>query len=367
MNGMETSMNRVTKKTTVLLAAAAWIASATACGRGHEPAATDMRETVTVEVASAEAQAFGQGLEVSAGVVPLQRATLGTVLMGRVEEVLVREGDGVSGGQVLARIDNRDVAAKVAQAEANVAAARAMEHNARLMLERMQRLAAKQAATQRDLDDATAGYSAAQANLEAAEEGVKAARSYLAYAEVRAPFGGRITDRRVDVGDLASPGMPLFTIEDTTRVKVEAEVPESVAIRVGDPVEVEVAGRRHAARLDEVVTAADPRSRTFTVRAVLPNQDGGLRSGLFARMWVGSQASDVVAVPESALVRRGPLTGVYVVDTTGQRSRARLRWITLGRSRDGMREVLTGLSAGESFVVSPPAELADGSPVEVRG
>ena len=373
MKAMENPMDRANgnlkKRTTVLLVAAAWVASATACGRGHAPPAADARETVQVEVASAAAHTFADGLEVTAGVAPMQRATPGTVLMGRVEEVLVREGDRVAADQVLARIDSRDVSAKLAQAEANVAAARAMEHNARLMLERMQRLAARQAATQRDLDDASAGHTAARANLEAAEEGVKAARSYLAYAEVRAPFAGRITAKRVEVGDLASPGMPLFTVEDTTRVKVEAEVPEStgIALAVGDPVQIEVAGKRLDARLDEIVPAADPRSRTFTVRSVLPNRDGSLRSGLFARMWVGRGDREVIAVPDSALVRRGPLTGVYVVEAAGDRTRARLRFVTVGRSRDGLQEVLTGLAAGERYVVAPPPELEDGSPVEVRG
>jgi len=370
MERMESSMHHAKRTTLRIIAAAALLAWAPGCGGGHGAAAPeDPRGPVQVEVATIRAHAFADGLEVTAGVLPLLRATPGTVLLGRVEEVLVHEGDHVAKGQLLARIDSRDVSAKLAQAEAGAVAARAMEQNARRMLERMQRLASRNAATQRDLDDAAAGHAAAQANVEAAEEGVEAARSYLTYAEVRAPFGGRVTEKRVEVGDLASPGTVLFTVEDTSRVKVEAQVPESIGIGLapGDPVEIEIGGARHAARLAEIVPAADPRSRTFTVRAVLENSEGHLRSGTFARMRVGSRDRDVLAVPEGALVLRGPLTGVYVVDAAGDPPRARLRWITLGRARDGMREVLTGLVPGERYVVAPSVELEDGSPVEVRG
>jgi RND family efflux transporter MFP subunit len=304
-------------------------------------------------------------VEVTASVQPLQRAMPSTVLMGRVDEILRKEGDRVRRGQVLARVDSGDVAAKVAQAEAAVAAARAMERNAGLMKERMERLHARDAATRKDLDDATAGYEAAQANRRAAEEGVKAAKSYLAYSEIKAPFAGIVVDRMVEVGDMAAPGRPLFVIEDTSKVKIEGQVPESAAagLSVGDAVEVEIGGERFDAELTELLPAADPRSRTFTVRALLDNPGGSLRSGSFARLRLGGDASAVVAVPEGAVVRRGPLTGIFVV---AEDSTARLRWITLGRARDGMVEVLTGLAAGEPVVLRPGIEVEDGRPVEVK-
>jgi RND family efflux transporter MFP subunit len=240
-----------------------------------------------------------------------------------------------------------------------------MEQNARLMKERMERLHARDAATQKNLDDATAGYEAALANLRAAEEGVKAAEVYLAYSEVTAPFDGVVSQRMIEVGDLAAPGRPLFVVEDVSRVKIEAQVPESVAagVAVGDPVEVVVLGQTREARLSEVLPSADPRSRTFTVRAVLDNGEGRLRSGMFARLRLGGAESTVLAVPESSIVRRGPLTGLFVAAEDGT---ARLRWVTLGRSRDGSVEVLTGLRAGEKLIALPSPELEDGYPIEVR-
>mgnify|MGYP002476317144 FL=1 len=249
-----------------------------------------------------------------------------------------------------------------------MAAARAQEENARLARERMERLQERQAASRKNVEDATAGYEAAAAGLRAAEEGVKAARVAFGYTQVRAPFAGIVAEKRVEAGDTASPGMPLFVVEDTSKMKVEASVPESSLARlaVGRPVQVRVEAAGEETRqgvLSEILPAGDPRSRTFTVRVVLDNPDGALRSGMFARLIIEKGTRNALAVSESALVRRGPLTGIFVVD---EGSRARLRWITAGEIRDGRAEVLTGLKAGERFVLSPPPGLEDGAQIEVK-
>lgn len=356
------------KKPILAAAAAAALLALTACGGGHEPRRRAEGSAVPAPVATAQAASWPSALEVTASVNPFRRAAPGTILMGRVDQVLHREGDRVGAGAALARVESREVEARLAQAEANVAAARAMEENARLMKERMERLFEKQAATQKNVDDARAGYEAAAAGLRAAEEGVLAARMYVAYADVAAPFAGVVVEKRVEVGDTAAPGMPLFVVEDTSRMKVEAQVPESALrdIAAGSPVEVVVDAAGVASRagtLAEVLPAADPRSRTFTVRVVLDNADGALRSGMFARLRLPGEEKDRIAVAEDALVRRGPLTGVFVVDEGGI---ARLRWITTGETRDRRIEVLTGLAEGERFVTAPPAGLEDGRRVEVR-
>jgi RND family efflux transporter MFP subunit len=289
--------------------------------------------------------------------------------MGRVDRVMVDEGDRVRKGQSLAHIESRDVAARLAQARAGVAAARAMERNAKSMLDRMERLHSRKAASDKDLEDAETGYEAAQANLEAAEEAVNVAEVYVDYSVVTAPFAGFVVEKRVEVGDMASPGMPLFVIDDASKVKIEAQVPESAAARlaIGDPVEIEFQGEYFRGELNEVLPAADPRSRTVTVRALLDNPDGRLRPGMFARLRLGGEARLAVAVPTSAIVHKGPLTGIFVAVGSGSdRVKAGLRWITLGRTRDGSVEVLTGLAAGERYVVEPTSQLRDGQPIEVR-
>jgi RND family efflux transporter MFP subunit len=339
-----------------------------ACGGGPTAARPEGARPVAAKVAAAEESAWSRVLTVPADVAPLRRATPGTILMGRVDQIVRREGDRVKAGEVLARVESRDVSARLAQAEAGAAAATAMERNAQLMKERMERLVAKQAATQKNLEDATAGYDAAAANLEAAKEGVAAARMYVSYSRVTAPFDGVVVERRVEAGDTVAPGMPLFAVEDTSTMKIEAQVPEMAVrdLRVGDPLEIEVdaaGGGTRKATLSEILPSADPRSRTRAVRALLPNSDGSLRSGMFARMRLAGGEGRALAVPEAALVRRGPLTGVFVVDEQGI---ARLRWVTLGEARDGRTEVLTGLAKGERIVTEPPADLEDGRRVEAR-
>ena len=131
---------------------------AAACGGGgHAPDKTDTRPVVAVQLGTALEEEWATGSEVTAGVLPLYRATPGTVLMGRVDRVMVEEGDRVRKGQTLAHIESRDVAAKLAQARAGVAAARAMERNAKSMVDRMARLHSRKAASDKNLEDAEAG------------------------------------------------------------------------------------------------------------------------------------------------------------------------------------------------------------------
>lgn len=342
----------------------------TACGGGEgegvsgKPAAGP----AAVSVEQAAERPWAEGMAATAGLQPFRRAMPGTVLMGRVEQVLHQEGDRVKSGELLARVESRDVSARLAQAEAAVAAAKAQEENARRTRDRILRLSERQAASPKNLDDATAGYEGAVAGLKAAEEGVAAARVMLGYSRITSPFDGVVTEKKVEAGDTAAPGMPLFVVEDTSKMKLEAPLPESwlPRLKVGEPVEVVVESVAELARqgtIAEILPTMDSRSRTFLVRVVLDNADGALRSGMFARLRIGGAERPAVAVPESALVRRGPLSGIFVVDASGT---ARLRWITLGDAREGRVEVLTGLKAGERFVTVPPPDLEDGRKVGVK-
>ncbi|HXV76775.1 MAG TPA: efflux RND transporter periplasmic adaptor subunit [Candidatus Polarisedimenticolaceae bacterium] len=336
-------------------------------GDGGRPPA-EPRPRVAVDVERVAVESWRDGLELTAGVLPAVRATPGTVLMGRVDRVLVEEGDVVERGQTLARIESRDVAARLAQARAGVAAARAAEQNARRMHERMERLHANSAASDKNLEDAEAAHEAALAQLAAAEEAVKVAEVQVDYSEIVAPFAGVVVDKGIEAGDTAAPGMPLFVIDDLSKVKIEVQVPESAAasVAVGDPVEVEFRGERFDGRLSELVPAADPRSRTVTMRALLDNPERRLRAGMFARLVLPGGVRDALTVPSSAIVRKGPLTGVFVVGSdASDRPVAGLRWVTLGTERAGRVEVLTGLDAGERVVSAPDGRLEDGQPVEV--
>jgi len=342
-------------------------ALASGCGRGEHTAreAGDRGAPIPVDAALAAGAEWQATTDLTAGIEPWRRAAPGTVLMGRVVALGAREGDRVAAGAELARIDSRDVAAKVAQARAGVEAARAQEANARRMRERMERLYPKQAASQSDLDNAVAAHEGAKAALDAAEEGVHAAEAMLEYGAVRAPFAGVVAERHVELGDMAAPGMPLFVIEDLSKVKVVAEAAESLAagLAVGDAVEVTALGETRTGTVHEILPTTDPRSRTVEIRVLLDNPDRRLRSGGFARIALPGPPETTIAVDVAAIVRRGPLTGVFVVDESNT---ARLRWIDTGRERDGQVEVLAGLDPGDRYVTGAAPGLVDGAPVEVR-
>jgi RND family efflux transporter MFP subunit len=336
-------------------------AGALACSHAPERAAIAEAAPVSVKLVAAAPSTLAASAGATGTVEPWRRAMPSTVLLGRVESILKREGERVRRGETLALVDARDASARKAQAEAALAAARAAESNARAMRERMERLEARQAASRKNVEDAVLGHEAARAQLRAAEEGVAAASVYTGYARIQAPFDGVVTERRVEAGDMAAPGAPLFTVEDLSKVKVEATVAESAVsgLAPGTPVEVSFAGAlARAGTIAEILPAADPRSRTFVVRVVLENADGALRPGSFARLRLPGLAGEPAGtvVPEEAIVRRGPLTGVFVADG----GVARLRLITLGAAREGSVEVLTGLDVDERVVSPVPPDLEDG-------
>ena len=156
----------------------------------------------------------------------------------------------------------------------------------------------------------------------------------------------------------------LFTVEDLSRVKIVVTVPESevVGLREGAAarVTIDALDRTWDTRVDRVIPAGDVQSRTFDVQFVLPNPDGSLKSGMFARAAFERGTRRTLLVPAGAVVERGQLRGLFVIDGEGH---ARLRWVRLGRELDGRMEVLSGLDAGDRYVVTPPPGLVDGASV----
>ncbi len=295
---------------------------------------------------------------------PWARVSPGTKILGRVEQVTVREGDRVTRGQLLARLERRDLEASAAQARAAVAIAEAGLDNADAQHRRMGDLHARGSVTDKNLEDARTAFRVAEAGLARAQADLEAARVALEYAEIRAPITGWVAARLVEAGDMVHPGDPLFRLDDLARVKISVALPESglAGLAPGDPAEVRVDAAQTSvpATLDRILPAGDPQSRTFEVQFVLPNAEGTLKSGMFARVAFARGSRQALLVPSAALVRRGQLLGLFVVDGDG---RARLRWIRAGQEAGERTEILSGLDAGQRYLVSPPPGLADGTPV----
>ncbi len=341
------------------------------CGTAEPPpAAGPQAAAVAVATRVAAYRRVAEPVRVTAAIEPSRRVMPGSKILGRVDAVPVSEGQRVEAGQLLARLESRDLEAAVDQTRAAVASAQAQLVNARAQHERMVELQGRGSATTKNLEDATAGFQMAEAGVDQARANLAAARVNLSYARVVSPLDGWLVAKQIEEGDMVSPGRPLFTVEDLDPVKVVAEVPETEisGLAPGDPavVEVTAVGFRQAGEISRIVPAGDARSRTFRCEIVLANPQGVLKSGMFARVAFqpasATSAREALLVPAGAIVRRGQLEGLYVVED----AHARLRWVRTGARGDGEVEVLSGLSPGDRYVVEPPAGLADGVAVEER-
>lgn len=353
---------------TVLLLASLGMAG---CGGSHEPVEAESSPQGTVEatVVPAEPGPIPSLFEVTGSAEAWRKVGPGTKLLGRIESVPVREGDRVRKGQVLALLDSRDLQAAVDQADAALSMAQANDENARIHFLRLQDLHSRGSVTDKNLEDGEAGARVAAAAVEQAEANLAAARVMLDYAVVRSPISGWVTARSVEAGNMSAPGAPMFQVEDLSRIKISIQVPEGdvVGIQAGDPVEIriDVLNRSMDATVDRVVPMGDPASRTYQVQVVVENRAGEIKSGMFVRATFQGGSREALLVPAAAVVNRGQLTGMFVVDENGL---ARLRWVRTGRPNGGgdTLEILSGLNPGERYVADPPAGLVDGARLQER-
>jgi RND family efflux transporter MFP subunit len=343
------------------------------------PIATESVNNVSVMVA--QKTTVPDWLEAVGTVRAGQTSQVASQMVGNIIEMRVHEGDRVQSGQVLAIVDDAQPRSRVEQAtgaataaEKEVSAADSDLALADSTLNRYQQLYEKKSVSPQEFDEITARYRSAEARRDMAlagqaqaNSGLAQTRTSLGYARIRAPFAGVITEKKADAGTLASPGMPIFTIEDTRSYRLEATIDESDMriARVGQvvPVTIDALGNTElSGKIVQIVPAADPTSRSFLVKIELPS-DSGLRSGLFGRARFPRGERTSLLIPRSAVVERGQLQGVYVMDTN---QIAGLRYISLGKSAGDQVEVLSGLQAGEKLIAAPGDRELGGKRIAAR-
>lgn len=280
---------------------------------------------------------------------PLREATLSTKLMGTVLSVLVKEGDAVSAGQVLARIDARDLSAKQAQVAASIADAEAMRRDAATQAGRIRALYADSAATRAQLDAVETGLARAEAGVNAARASAAEVSAMRAYSVIRAPFAGIVTRRFVDPGAFAAPGAPLVTVQDGTQLRVSASATPEIAraLRRDQMVNAVIEGIIVQARIEGVVPASA--GNLYTINALVPNPGGTILPGSTASLLLPQGEQVMRVVPVRAVSRSGDLTGVTVRTPEGDAT----RWVRLGRTMGPVVEVTAGLRAGDQVIVPP--------------
>jgi RND family efflux transporter MFP subunit len=339
---------------------------------------------------------------------------LSSKIVGNIVAIHVHEGDRVQAGQLLIEIDSRDARAQLQKTQAGLqevqnaleeidrsieaaeSARQATEANqvlASTTFARYKVLLERRSVSQQEFDEVSARNKAAEAEvdrgnrviqslkarrnqvldkIQQANADVESAQVYADYFRITSPIQGIVTAKQVDVGFLAAPGVPLLTLEDSSRYRFEAVVQESLIrkIRLGSLVGVTIDAlgqRKFDCRVTEVVPTLDPESRTFVVKIDLPEKkEGGkepslLRSGLFGKARFSVGRRETLLIPQRSVMQRGELTSVFVVDESGT---ARLRLIKTGDMRGDRIEVLSGINGGERIIVDDLDSVTDGSRVQ---
>lgn len=345
------------------------------CNEKIKPGRTEIKRTkvtgITAEIVSPSTvdEYYETAGTVTAGNISL----ISSRIMGTVKSLNVGEGDHVEKGGLLLMLDHRDMTQKVRAADEAyngalkaLEAARANARLARVTYERYKNLHEQKALTGQELDQIETKRNVAELEVERAEAVVKRAQAakaeaevYLDFARIASPVTGVVTQKNIDAGSMASPGVPLLTIEDTSSYRIDINVDERLAGTViagmSADVYLNAVDRKLEGRVEEVVPSVDPMSRTFMVKIKLKGE--GLKNGLYARVAIPVGKREVLLVPERAVTERGQLTGVYTVD---EQSVISYTLIRTGKSFGDKVEVLSGLEPGDSVVVEGVGRAKDG-------
>lgn len=325
------------------------------CGGKSEPGsdgtASALNTPVRVQAQKVESKERIMTEEVVGTVRSKIRAMLEAKIAGRIDQLPAAAGQKVRQGEKLAQLEAGEIQARLEQAKAQ------WEQAAR-DLKRYEVLIGRDSVTRQEFD-------AVQARERVIKAAVSEAESSLANATIVAPFDGVVTRKFAEVGDLATPGKPLLEIEDPAHLRFEIDAPEAVLAKMsyGDTLEVIVDALRKPiqGKVGEMAPSADPISRTFHVKIDLPEVEG-LRSGQFGRASIPIGQTNSLRAPVSAIFQRGQLEMVFVV-TNGK---AQLRIVKTGKRLESEIELISGVSDGESVVLSPTPSLLDGQSVSLQ-
>jgi RND family efflux transporter MFP subunit len=349
--------------------------------KSSEPGTSAPVETLRARIVESRQEQAPVTAKVTGVLHARQTAVLSAQVMGRVQQVVVREGDSVRAGQTLVILDDATLKSGAEQAEAAVKAADnqqiAAQTNADLAastLARYQQLQSQKSVSPQEMDEVTRRAEAANAQvdaLRAQSNAMKAqlagSRAMLGYSRVVAPFAGVITGRMVDPGALASPGVALVQIDSAGPLQLQATVAESAIgfVRQGMKIGVSIdsaASLDPSGTVSEIVPAADALTHSFLIKIDLPPSKD-LHAGMYATAAIPTGTKEVILVARLAIVVRGSLACAYVLDSNNI---AQLRYVTLGSSHGDAVEILSGIAANEKLVDDPGDRDLAGKRIEVE-
>ena len=355
-----------------------WLYSSGKVAPGNVSAPEKPVQSGDVETASVTVKNITQWYEAVGTLDPRTRARIKPRVSAQVEEVLVNDGEAVEKGQLLIMLDDRDLQAELSQArhslknavskkqqaEQAVDASKAALEEARSAYERTKKLYEGEAATEQQLEKAKSrflqaksgleshmqGLQGAKASVSMAEENVVKAEIALGYTEVRAPSDGKVLKRKVDPGDMASPAKSLLLLRTAKELRLEAHVPETMVSRVSPgkrlKAKIPTLDKTVRTRVEELIPYADPQTRTFLVKAGLPEVEGAY-PGMYGKLMIPYKEATVILVPREAVRRVGQLELVTIRTEDGREN----RYIKTGNIHDQKVEVLAGLKGDETLLL----------------
>jgi RND family efflux transporter MFP subunit len=334
-------------------------------------AETTKTETIIVgpeNIAVATTGAIMSGPSLSGTLEPEREAVLRAQVQGSVLQTYADQGQAVSAGTVLARIDASGIQDAYNSARAQVVAARNAADIAARDLARNEKLLSAGAIAERDIEQSRRASIAAQAALEDANSRLASAEKQFRSTTVTAPFGGVVSERPVSAGDIVQPGTSLFTVVDPSSMRLEASVPaeQLSSIRVGVPVTFTVSGypgRDFVGHIVRVNPTADPTTRQVRIYVSIPNAGRTLVGGLFATGRISTATRTGLVVPTTAVDVRG--TAPSVVRVKGGKAEKVQVQIGVTDKASETVEVLSGLQAGDTLLLGAAQGITPGTPVRV--
>lgn len=349
------------------------------CSGGRTSSNGSPERLTDVAVATVQSASVPDWIEAVGTVRAIQTADIASQTSGNILEVRAHEGDRIRAGQLLALIDDATLRATADQAmaaqesakqalsaaESDYALAAATQERYQTLYEKKEISAMQYDQVKTRAQSAQAQRDLASAQLSRATAALAEARVSLGHSRVEAPFAGLVTQKKIDPGTFVAVGAPLFTLENTSRYRLEATLNESgmATVHVGGRASVSIDGigaTELPGAISQIVPAADPASRSFLVKIDLP-ANATLRSGLFGRARFPRGARTVLLIPETAVVSRGQMQAVYALDASNI---ATLRYITTGNAQGQQIEVLSGLASGERVAVAPGDRELAGKRIE---
>ena len=287
----------------------------------------------------------------------VNQATVSAQTSGRIAEILYDVNDVVPAGAVIIRLKSTEQRAGLQAAQASVTEARARNTEAATQYQRIADIYQRHLVSKSQFDQAAANKDAAAARLAAAEAGATSAHEGVGYTEIRAPYGGVVTKRHVQVGETVGPGTPLMTGLSLKDLRVNFSIPQSIVAQVRQfkTAAVYVGTQRIVSDKITIFPEAATPSSTFRARVDLPSGSAEVAPGMYVKVGLMIGEADRLVIPVSAVIERSEVSGVYVIDPQGA---AELRYIRKGHQLGETVEILAGLAPGDKVALDPIAAAA---------